>query len=219
MRRVLAVIAVLLLAFNMTGPVFAAPALPVPATPVPAETGEQTIVLAGGCFWGIEAVYRHVKGVTRAVSGYAGGAAADATYDLVSTGKTAHAEAVQITYDPAQIGIGQLLQIFFAVAHDPTQIDRQGPDTGPQYRSEIFFTTPAQEQAARAYMDQLTAAKAFPRPLATRLSPLTVFYPAEDYHQNYAALNPNKPYIVIHDRPKVEKLKKTYPELYSSPVP
>jgi peptide-methionine (S)-S-oxide reductase len=187
----------------------------------PAETavaGPQTIVLGGGCFWGIEAVFRHVKGVQSAVSGYAGGTADTATYKQVSRGETTHAEVVQITYDPAQVTLGQLLKIFFSVAHDPTQLNRQGPDTGPQYRSEIFFTTPEQEKTARDYIAQLDAAGAFPRPIVTKVTPLETFYPAEAYHQNYAALNPDQPYIVIHDRPKVEALKQSFPALFRSPL-
>jgi peptide-methionine (S)-S-oxide reductase len=175
----------------------------------------QSIVFAGGCFWGVQAVFQHVKGVTEAVSGYAGGEAATAQYETVSTGATGHAEAVKVTYDPAAVTPGRLLKVFFAVAHDPTEVDRQGPDTGPQYRSEIFFTTPAQEKIARDYIAQLDGAKVFKTKIATRVSPLPAFYPAEDYHQNYATLHPDNPYIMINDAPKVKALRDKLPELYT----
>jgi peptide-methionine (S)-S-oxide reductase len=174
----------------------------------------EKIVFAGGCFWGIEAVFEHVKGVTAAVSGYAGGNAETAHYDIVSAGTTGHAESVEVTYDPAQITPGTLMQVFFAVAHDPTQRDRQGPDTGTQYRSAIFFTTPAQESIARDYIAQLTDAKSFPAKIVTEVTPLEAFYPAESYHQDYARLNPNQPYIVFNDAPKVAHLEKAFPALY-----
>ena len=195
-----------------------APVLPDPVAQAAAQ-GPQTIVFGGGCFWGVEAVFRHVKGVQSAVSGYAGGTPETATYKQVSRGDTAHAEVVQVTYDPAQVTLGQLLKIFFSVVHDPTQLNRQGPDTGPQYRSAIFFTTPDQEKAARAYIAQLDAAGVFARPVVTAVAPLEQFYPAESYHQNYAALNPDQPYVVIHDRPKVEALKKHFPALWRAVPP
>jgi peptide-methionine (S)-S-oxide reductase len=183
----------------------------IPATP----NGElRTTVLAGGCFWGIEAVFEHVKGVTKVVSGYAGGTKETASYDKVSSGKTGHAEAVQITYDPAQVSYGTLLKVFFSVAHDPTQLNRQGPDVGPQYRSAIFYGSDEEKRAAEAYIAQLEQAKAFPRPIVTDVAPLDEFYPAEDYHQDYAVRNPTQPYIVIHDLPKVERLKAEHPELW-----
>jgi peptide-methionine (S)-S-oxide reductase len=192
-------------------------AVPVPDAAVtsrPAAPGLQTIVLAGGCFWGIEAVFEHIKGVTDAVSGYAGGSKAQAEYETVSTGTTGHAESVKVTFDPAKVSLEKLLQVFFSVAHDPTQLNRQGPDVGPQYRSVIFFADEEQERVAKAYIDQLTKAKTFPRPIVTQVVKLQGFYPAEDYHQNFAEKNPTYPYIVYHDKPKVENLKKQYPDLY-----
>jgi len=191
--------------------------LPAPAMdiPAPAVKGTQTLVFAGGCFWGVEAVFRHVKGVTSAVSGYAGGTAQTADYEKVSGGATRHAEAVQVTYDPAQVSYGQLLRVFFSVAHDPTQLNRQGPDVGPQYRSAIFFMNDEQKSVAQAYINQLNQAKTFSRPIVTEVATLPAFYPAEAYHQNHAARNPNQPYIVIHDLPKVANLKQEFPTLYT----
>lgn len=174
----------------------------------------RTIVLAGGCFWGIQAVFQHVKGVTSAVSGYAGGSAALAHYDLVSSGTTGHAESVQITYDPAQVTLGTLLKVFFSVAHDPTTLDRQGPDHGPQYRSAVFYADAGQQTVAQHYIGQLAAAKAFASPIVTKLEPLTQFYPAEAYHQDYARLHPDNPYIQAHDLPKLTQLKQVFPTLY-----
>lgn len=174
----------------------------------------QVIVLAGGCFWGVEAVFEHTKGVTRAVSGYAGGTARDARYDIVSSGTTNHAESVEVTFDPSKITLGQILKIYFSVAHDPTELNRQGPDEGTQYRSSIFFTTPEQEKVAKAYIAQLDAAKAYPTAIVTEVVPLQKFYPAEAYHQNYASLHPTQPYIAVNDLPKVANLKKQFPELY-----
>jgi len=191
------------------------------AIPQPAETSRvapgaatQTIVLAGGCFWGIEAVYEHIKGVTEAVSGYAGGTKADADYETVSSGTTRHAEAVRVTYDPSKVSLEKLLQVFFSVAHDPTQLNRQGPDVGPQYRSAIFFADEEQSRVAKAYVDQLSKAKVYPRPIVTQLVKLDGFYPAEEYHQDFAEKNPTYPYIVYHDKPKVDNLKQQFPELY-----
>jgi len=193
-------------------------AVRVPAATVtseaPSKPGLQTIVLAGGCFWGIEAVFEHVKGVTDAVSGYAGGTKAQAEYETVSTGTTGHAESVQVTFDPTKVSLEKLLQVFFSVAHDPTQLNRQGPDVGPQYRSAIFFQNEEQERIARAYIDQLTKAKVHPRPIVTQVVKLEGFYPAEEYHQNFAERNPTYPYIVYHDLPKVANLKKQFPDLY-----
>lgn len=174
----------------------------------------QTIVLAGGCFWGIEAVYEHIKGVTEAVSGYAGGTKAQADYEMVSTGTTGHAESVRVTYDPSKVSLEKLLQVFFSVAHDPTQLNRQGPDVGPQYRSAIFFATEEQERVARAYIDQLSKAKTYPRPIVTQVVKLDGFFPAEEYHQDFAEKNPTYPYIVYHDKPKVEHLRQQFPDLY-----
>jgi peptide-methionine (S)-S-oxide reductase len=171
-------------------------------------------VFAAGCFWGIEAVFEHVKGVKKVTSGYSGGTAATAKYDTVSTGKTGHAEAVQVVYDPAQTSYGQLLQVLFSVAHDPTQLNRQGPDVGPQYRSAIFFASPEQQRIAQAYIDQLSKAKVFKKPIVTEVKPLDVFYPAEAYHQDYAAHHPSDLYIVMNDAPKVERLRRDFPQLY-----
>ena len=176
----------------------------------------ETAVLAGGCFWGVQGVFEHVRGVGRVVAGYSGGAANTAEYETVSDGATGHAESVQITYDPAQISYGQILRIFFSVALDPTEVDRQGPDTGTQYRSEIFYDTPEQEQIARAYIAQLDQAHAFVRPIATRVDPLTGFYPAEAYHQDYLVRNPSNPYIVINDLPKVNDLRRLFPDSYAA---
>jgi peptide-methionine (S)-S-oxide reductase len=196
-------------------------AIPPPALDAPAAPdGLQTAVLAGGCFWGIQAVYQHTKGVTNAVSGYAGGSKQDAEYYTVVTGRTGHAEAVQVTFDPRVISYGKILQIFFSVAHDPTQLDQQGPDMGPQYRSEIFAQNDTQRKVAQAYVAQLDAAKVFPKPIVTKIgaTPAT-FYPAEDYHQDYATLHPNQPYIVHFDLPKIENLKQMFADVYrASPV-
>jgi peptide-methionine (S)-S-oxide reductase len=193
-----------------------AASFPDPTADVPLAKAKatETAVLAGGCFWGIEAVFEHVKGVVDVVSGYAGGTADTADYDKVSSGRTGHAEAVRITYDPSQVTYGQLLKVFFSVAHNPTQLNRQGPDVGPQYRSAIFPANDGQKRVAQAYIGQLNAAKAFPQPIVTQVAPLQAFYAAEDYHQNYAARNPTKPYIVIHDLPKVASLQRQLPDLY-----
>ena len=191
-------------------------ALPAPSTDIPASSvkGPQTAVFAGGCFWGVEAVFRHVKGVTKAVSGYAGGSAMTAQYMIVGTGTTGHAESVEVTYDPAQVSYGDLLRIFFSVAHDPTQLNRQGPDYGTQYRSAIFVTSDEQKRVAQAYIDQLGQAKAFDRPIVTEVTTLPAFYPAEAYHQNYLALHPTQPYIVYNDMPKLAQLKLQFPDRY-----
>ena len=207
----------LMAAVDVCGAAGSAATLPAPAMDIPASTvkGTQTAVFAGGCFWGVEAVFRHVKGVSSAVSGYAGGTAQTADYEKVSSGATRHAEAVQVTYDPAQVSYGQLLRVFFSVAHDPTQLNRQGPDVGTQYRSAIFFMNDEQKSVAQAYINQINQAKAFSRPIATEVVTLPAFYPAEAYHQDYAARNPNQPYIVIHDLPKVANLKQGFPALYT----
>jgi peptide-methionine (S)-S-oxide reductase len=191
-------------------------AIPNPSVdaPLAPTKGQQTAVLAGGCFWGIQAVFEHLKGVIRATSGYSGGSAETAQYERVSTGRTGHAESVQVIYDPSQISYGQLLKVFFSVAHDPTQVDRQGPDTGTQYRSAIFYASDEQKRIAQAYVDQLNQAKVFPKPIATQIVTLNKFYPAEDYHQDYADNHPENMYIVINDLPKVENLHKQFPELY-----
>lgn len=183
-------------------------------TPLPPAGGAQAAVLAGGCFWGVDAVFKHVKGVSTVVSGYSGGDRATASYESVSTGTTGHAEAVSITYDPAKISYGQLLKVFFAVAHDPTELNRQGPDTGTQYRSAIFYANEEQKQVAQAYIDQLNKARVFPAPIVTQVVPLKQFYPAEEYHQNYLARHPYQPYIVINDIPKLEQLQKHFPAIY-----
>jgi len=175
---------------------------------------EDTAVFAGGCFWGIEAVFEHVKGVKSAVSGYTGGNVGNPSYEQVSSGDTGHAESVQVIYDPSQVSYGKLLQIFFSVAHDPTQLNRQGPDHGTQYRSAIFYNTPQQQQVAESYIRQLTAAKTFSRPIVTQVAKLRGFYRAEEYHQNYFDQHPNQLYIVINDKPKVAALKKEFPDVY-----
>ena len=190
--------------------------IPPPAHEAPDSTaGLETAVIAGGCFWGVQAVYQHVKGVSNAVSGYAGGAKEDADYERVSTHRTAHAEAVQVTFDPKQISYGKILQIFFSVAHNPTQLDRQGPDVGPQYRSEIFPQSTAQAETARAYIAQLDAAHAFKGPIVTRTGTMkAAFFPAEAYHQDYAFRHPTQPYIAYNDAPKVANLKRLFPEVW-----
>jgi peptide-methionine (S)-S-oxide reductase len=181
----------------------------------PAEaTRPQVAVFAGGCFWGLQGMFEHVRGVNKVVAGYAGGDKATAHYEMVGTETTGHAESVEITFDPKQVSYGQLLRLFFSVAHDPTQLNRQGPDSGPSYRSEIFFASPAQERIAHAYVRQLTEAKVFPLPIVTKIEPLKAFYPAEDYHQDYLIHHPTQPYIVFNDIPKIEALKRTYPSLY-----
>lgn len=186
--------------------------VPMPAKELAAAPGLQTAVLAGGCFWGMEAVFEHVRGVKSVVSGYAGGAKGTATYDQVSTERTGHAEAVRITYDPRQVSYGTLLRIFFSVAHDPTQVGGQGPDSGPSYRSAIFPQTPGQRAVAAAYLQQLSAAKTFPRPLTTRLE-TGGFFPAESYHQDFARRNPTHPYIMRWDQPKVAAFRAGFPKL------
>jgi peptide-methionine (S)-S-oxide reductase len=192
-------------------------AVPSPAVdaPIASSKGEQTAVVAGGCFWGIQAVFQHVKGVIKATSGYSGGAANTAQYELVSTGDTGHAESVRITYDPTQITYGQILRVFFSVAHDPTQLNRQGPDTGSQYRSVIFYNSDDQKKIADAYIAQLEKAHVFPRPIVTQVVPLKAFYPAEAYHQDYAVRHPDNPYIVYNDAPKVAHLHQQFPDLYT----
>ena len=183
-----------------------------PARPIVAAT--DTAVFAGGCFWGVEAVFEHLKGVQSAESGYSGGSAASPSYEQVSSETTGHAESVRVVYDPAQISYGQLLQVFFRVAHDPTQLNRQGPDVGTQYRSAVFYRNPEQKRAVEAYVSELQRAKAFPRPIVTQIAPLKAFYAAEAYHQNYLERHPTQPYIVINDAPKLEHLKREFPALY-----
>lgn len=193
--------------------------LPAPALDqAPAqEPQEQVAVFAGGCFWGIEAVFERIRGVDQATAGYAGGAAATAHYDMVSRGDTGHAESVRVSFNPARVSYGTLLQVFFSVALDPTQRNRQGPDVGSQYRSVLFYTNGEQRRIATAYLAQLAAAKAFPQPIATQVQPLEAFYPAEPYHQGYFDQHPDAPYIVINDRPKVTRLQQLFPALYRAP--
>jgi peptide-methionine (S)-S-oxide reductase len=190
--------------------------IPPPAVDVPAAPAgsSETAVLAGGCFWGLQGMFEHVQGVTKVVAGYSGGAKETAHYEMVGTERTGHAESVEITFDPKKVSYGQLLRLYFAVAHDPTELDRQGPDSGPSYRSEIFFASPAQEKIARAYVAQLTQQKVFAAPIVTKIEPLRGFYPAEDYHQDFLIHNPTYPYIVINDLPKIAALKRVYPQHY-----
>jgi len=198
------------------GAVGAAP-LPTPAVDIPATAakGPQTAVFAGGCFWGVEAVFRHVKGVATAVSGYAGGDAKTAIYEVVTSGATGHAESVQVTYDPAQVTYGELLKVFFSVAHNPTELNRQGPDTGTQYRSAIFYMNDDQKRVASAYVEQLNAAKVFSKPIVTQIVKLPAFYPAEAYHQDYVARHPTQPYVAYNDLPKLAHLREQFPTLYT----
>ncbi len=194
----------------------------IPAPTVDSRTGgarPEVAVFAGGCFWGVQAVFQHVKGVTGAVSGYAGGEKSTARYDRIGDGDTGHAEAVEVTFDPQQVSYGQLLHVYFSVAHDPTQRNRQGPDVGPQYRSAIFPVNAGQEQIATAYVAQLTAARAFPREIATRIERDRPFFRAEAYHQDYLVRNPRNPYIVINDLPKLAELQRVFPDRYrAAPV-
>jgi peptide-methionine (S)-S-oxide reductase len=200
----------------MLPPASASSAIPAPAVDEPAtgRPNAETAVLAGGCFWGVQGVYQHVKGVNAAQSGYAGGDAATANYEAVTTETTGHAESVRITYDPTQVTYGQLLQIFFAVVHDPTELNRQGPDVGPSYRSVIFAQNDTQRKIADAYIAQLNQAGAFPAPIVTSVSSAAPFFPAEAYHQDFFDLNPNNPYIVQNDLPKLDALRSTFPNLY-----
>jgi peptide-methionine (S)-S-oxide reductase len=189
-------------------------AAPAADLPLATSPGKTSIVVSGGCFWGVQAVFQHVKGVISATSGYAGGKSDTAHYEMVSEGSTGHAESVQVVYDPTQISLGQLLRVFFSVAHNPTELNRQGPDSGTQYRSAIWFSNTDQQRIAAAYIKQLNATKAFSDPIVTQLSPLPAFYAAEDYHQDYARLHPNDMYIAINDRPKVTHLQEQFPKLY-----
>jgi peptide-methionine (S)-S-oxide reductase len=189
---------------------------PAPAADAPLATAksQQTAVFAGGCFWGVQAVFEHLKGVSSVTSGYAGGYVKSPSYESVSMGVTGHAESVSVVYDPSQLTYGQLLMVFFSVAHDPTQWNRQGPDTGSQYRSAIFYTSAEQQRIAQSYIAQLDAAKVYSRPIVTKVEPFQAFYPAESYHQDFLKNNPGNPYIVYNDLPKLENLKKTFPSLY-----
>lgn len=206
----------LLITILFVSPAQATP-LPNPDLNPPSAAKIENIVLAGGCFWGVEAVFEHLKGVKNVVSGYAGGTKETADYNEVSRGATGHAEAVKITYDPAEISLGQLLQVFFSVAHNPTELNRQGPDHGTQYRTAIFPANAEQQKVAEAYIAQLTKAKAFSSPIVTTLEPLKEFYPAEAYHQDFMKKNPKHPYILIHDAPKVAAVEKEFPGLYKKP--
>jgi len=210
MKRFGSVVPLLLLVSTAQAqiPAFAA------APRVPPAKGEEIAVLAGGCFWGVDAVFKHVKGVSSVVSGYSGGGAATAHYQVVSSGTTGHAESVKITYDPSQISYSELLRIFFSVAHDPTQLNRQGPDVGSQYRSAIFYANDAQKETAQAYIAQLTKSGVFSGPIVTQVVPFERFYAAEDYHQNYLANHPYQPYIVFNDMPKLKRLQQQFPVLY-----
>ena len=193
--------------------------IPAPVSDIQASDGLQTVVVSGGCFWGVQGVFQHVKGVTSAVSGYAGGDKKTAEYETVSSGRTGHAESVQVTFDPRQISYGRLLQIFFSVVHDPTELNRQGPDTGTQYRSAIFATNAEQADVAKVYIAQLDRAHAFKKAIVTRIEMDRLFYPAESYHQDFLTRNPRYPYIAINDLPKIEDLKRVFPDLYrASPV-
>jgi peptide-methionine (S)-S-oxide reductase len=203
------------LAFLSAAFLLSAAEFPAPAVDIPAPAAKQTasVVLAGGCFWGVEAVFERLKGVTDAVSGYAGGKKSAAHYEIVSSGSTGHAESVQVTYDPSQISYGKLLEVYFSVAHDPTELNRQGPDYGTQYRSAIFYSNDEQKRVAEAYIKQLNEAKVYSRPIVTQLTPLEGFYRAEEYHQHYFDHNPNQPYIVFNDAPKVKHLQQQFPDL------
>jgi peptide-methionine (S)-S-oxide reductase len=225
MARIAGLLSLLLLALVL---VWQSNAATATSTPVPAPSTdaslsksmtEHTAVIAGGCFWGIQAVFQHVKGVISATSGYSGGSGKAVDYESVSTGETGHAESVKITYDASRITYGQLLRIFFSVAHDPTELNRQGPDEGTQYRSVIFYGNDEQKRIAEAYIAQLGKANIFPRPIVTQVVALKAFYPAEAYHQNYAANHPNNPYILYNDAPKVDHLRAQFPDLYTQKLP
>ena len=187
--------------------------LPTATVDEPRDKKTATAVFAGGCFWGVEAIFEDLKGVSNAVSGYSGGSKANAVYEIVSTGTTGHAESVQVTYDPSQVSYGQLLKVFFSVAHDPTQLNRQGPDEGTQYRSAIFYANDEQKRIAEAYIQQLTAAKVFSKPIVTKLTQLQAFYPAEEHHQDFIKHNPRQPYVVQQDLPKLAALKAQFPDM------
>jgi peptide-methionine (S)-S-oxide reductase len=213
------IIGLLLAGYGLRGTIASsaesARAVPAPAIDEPAsQASSEVAVFAGGCFWGVQGVFQHVLGVTNAVSGYAGGESRTAHYETVGSGSTGHAESVQITYDPRKISYGRLLQVYFSVAHDPTQLDRQGPDFGTQYRSAIFPVNGEQARVAKAYIDQINQAKVLPAALVTRIEPDKTFYPAEGYHQNYLTLHPSNPYIAINDLPKIDALKRYFPDLY-----
>jgi peptide-methionine (S)-S-oxide reductase len=211
-------LALVLFFFSSNHTLAGSTALPAPTLDdsLAASPGQQTIVFSGGCFWGIQAVFEHVKGVTSATAGYAGGTAKTADYETVSSGETGHAESVEVVYDPSKITLGQLLRVFFQVAHDPTELNRQGPDYGTQYRSAIFYTNENQKKIAQAYIHQLDGAKVFSSPIVTQLNADQGFYAAESYHQDYATKHPANPYIMINDAPKVDHLHRDFPDLYKS---
>jgi peptide-methionine (S)-S-oxide reductase len=216
-RILMAVAALALAAWGFLGSGFAAEKavkLPPPLQDEHATDAVETAVFAGGCFWGVQAVFQHTKGVLSAVSGYAGGDKSSAHYEQVGSGRTGHAESVQVTYDPKQVSFGTLLQVYFSVAHDPTTLNRQGPDVGSQYRSAVFYRNADQKRVTDSYIAQLDAAKVFPARIVTEVRPLTGFYPAEAYHQDYATLHPDSPYIATFDLPKIANLKATLPQLY-----
>lgn len=216
-RSLVGCLSIFLLTATLTGGAPPKKALePATDLPISQVKGTQTAVLSGGCFWGMEAVFEHLKGVSKVVSGFSGGTVATAHYETVSSGQTGHAESVLITYDPSQISYGQLLKIYFLVAHDPTQLNRQGPDTGPQYRSAIFFSNNDQKRVASAYIEQLNKAHIFSKPIVTQLVPLNSFYAAEEYHQNFINRHPNYPYVVVNDLPKLAHLREQFPEMYKN---
>ena len=214
----LLLIPILGFAVNLASAQEPAVSIPPPAqdAAAPADATTQTVVLAGGCFWGVQAVFQYTKGVTSAVAGYSGGTKETAHYEMVGTERTGHAESVQVTFDPRQISYGKILQIYFSVAHNPTELNYQGPDSGPSYRSAIFYANDEQRKIAEAYISQLNKAKIFSKPIVTAVTPLKAFYPAETYHQDYFARHPDNPYIVYNDAPKVEHLKNDFPALYTS---
>lgn len=218
LRKVALAAAVPLLGLGLLQTAIGAPekavVIPAPSVDLTEAGPTARLVLAGGCFWGVQGIYQRIEGVKSAVSGYSGGTAEEAEYYTVGTGKTGHAEAVEIVYDPGVVSLGTLLHVFFSVAHNPTQLNYQGPDIGPQYRTAIFFEDEDEKRVAEAYIAQLDAAGVYPDPIVTTLEPLTAFYPAEDYHQDFLTLNPTWPYIVYHDLPKIEALKTIFPELY-----
>ena len=213
---VLALMALVVVKLGLFPPQVRAANIPAPIedASLAQKPGEETVVFSGGCFWGVQAVFQHVKGVISATSGYSGGDAKTAEYEIVSTGRTGHAESVKVVFDPSQITYGQLLHVFFSVAHDPTELNRQGPDEGPQYRSVVFFSTPDQERITRAYVGQLDKAHVFKHAIVTQVVPMNAFYPAEAYHQNYATIHPDSMYIRFNDAPKVVNLKKQFSQIY-----
>jgi len=213
-RNLFAAVALALATSSVSFAAEKAVSLPPPAQDITSASPTETATFAGGCFWGVQAVFQHTNGVLNAVSGYAGGDKATAHYEVVGSGLTGHAEAVQVSYDPKQVSYGKLLQIFFSVAHDPTQFNRQGPDSGSQYRSAVFYSTPQQKDVTEKYIAQLEAAKAYPKKIVTQVAPLKGFYPAEAYHQDYATLHPESPYIATFDLPKIANLKATMPQVY-----